>query len=175
MENKEAWMSRIVLAGLAALFLSAPSLSHAQTSFAVNAREMLTEAASKAMIDRRIEVMKVTLGLNADQAKYWPAVEDAIHTRLTARHMRLVSLAQRHASERQASPIELVRERSDALAQKSAMLKKVADAWQPLYEHLDENQKQRLRFLAIYVAHELRDAVEARRMQAEDSDDEDDE
>ena len=47
-------------------------------------------------------------------------------------------------------------------------LKKLADAWQPLYASLDDNQKARLRFLAVYVLREMRDAVESRRMQSED-------
>ena len=50
----------------------------------------------------------------------------------------------------------------------------LADAWKPLYETLDANQKSRLRFLAAYVLREMRDAAEARRMQLEDHEDEDD-
>ena len=58
------------------------------------------------------------------------------------------------------------------LAQRAAGLKKLADAWQPLYASLNDAQKERLRFLAVYVLQEMRDAVESRRMQSEDEEDE---
>jgi hypothetical protein len=41
----------------------------------------------------------------------------------------------------------------------------LADAWQPLYNSLDDRQKLRLRFLALVALREMRDAVEARRFQ----------
>jgi hypothetical protein len=61
-----------------------------------------------------------------------------------------------------------LRDRADAVATRAADLKKLADAWQPLYASLDDNQKARLRLLAVYVLREMRDAVESRRLQAED-------
>jgi hypothetical protein len=64
-------------------------------------------------------------------------------------------------------PIELLRMRADALAERAAGLKKLVDAWQPLYETLDANQKARMRFLAAVVLREMRDAAESRRMQLE--------
>jgi hypothetical protein len=54
------------------------------------------------------------------------------------------------------------------LAERSAGLKKLADAWQPLYESLEPNQKQRLRFLAAYLFPAMRSAWESRRIQYED-------
>ena len=126
------------------------------------------------MIDRRIEVIKVAIGLTPDQAKLWPAVEDAIRARLTARHARLMNLAARANQPGEVNPIELLRNRADALTQRAAALKKLADAWQPLFATLDENQKLRLKFLAVYVLREMRDAVEARRMMSEDDQEEDD-
>ena len=66
------------------------------------------------------------------------------------------------------TPVELLRERAEALATRAANLKKRADAWPPLYASLDANQKDRLRLLAAYVLYEMRNAVESRRLQAED-------
>ena len=63
-----------------------------------------------------------------------------------------------------------MRERAASLSQRGEALKKLADAWQPLYETLDANQKQRLRLAAAYVLREVREAVESRRMQDEDED-----
>ena len=69
--------------------------------------------------------------------------------------------------------IALVRERSEALAQRAAGLKRLADAWQPLYASLDDNQKLRLRFLTLFVLREMRDALEGRVVDAEEEDDSD--
>ena len=68
------------------------------------------------------------------------------------------------------NPIAALRERAASLSQRGEALKKLADAWQPLYETLDANQKQRLRLAAAYVLHEVREAMESRRMQDEDED-----
>ena len=85
-----------------------------------------------------------------------------------ARRQRLVNLAARLTGHRELNPVELLRDRADALATRAERLKRLADAWQPLYASLDDNQKARLRFLAVYVVREMRDAVESRRLQAED-------
>jgi hypothetical protein len=50
---------------------------------------------------------------------------------------------------RERTPVELMRERADVLAQRAANLKKLADAWQPLYATLDERQMLRLGVLAM--------------------------
>jgi len=168
-------MSKLVVAGLtAALLISVSFPSHAQApSTAGGGPEGLTEAVSKALIDRRIDVLKTTLGLTPEQARYWPTVEEAIRGRLTARHQRLARVAARLKDANEANLIDLMNRRASNLSERAAALKKLADAWKPLYESLDANQKNRLRFLAAYAFREMRDAVEARRMQSEDQDDED--
>lgn len=168
-------MSKLVVAGLAAAFLfSASSLLHAQgASPAGGGPEVLSEAISTALIDRRIDVLKTTLGLTPEQAKNWPALEEAIRGRLTARHQRLVRLAARLKDTGEINPIDLMNRRAANLGERAASLKKVADAWKPLYDTLDANQKNRLRFLAAYVLREMRDAAETRRAQLEDDEDED--
>ena len=60
------------------------------------------------------------------------------------------------------------------MAERATALKKLADAWQPLYETLDTNQKARMRLLAVVVLREMRDAAESRRMQSEDEDEAED-
>jgi acyl carrier protein phosphodiesterase len=87
---------------------------------------------------------------------------------VTARHERLANLAARIGTQRESNPIELLRERADVLAQRATRLKKLADAWQPLYESLDADQKLRLRFLTLYVLREMGDALETRRVRIED-------
>jgi hypothetical protein len=161
-------MWKMVVTGLAAFLLAAPQVAHAQAPSTAGPVQLLSDADLKALTDRRIEVLKFALGLTPDQAKYWPAVEEAIRARVTARHERLANLAARIGTQRESNPIELLRERSDVLAQRAAGLKKLADAWQPLYESLDADQKLRLRFLSLYVLREMGDALETRRMRIED-------
>jgi hypothetical protein len=57
------------------------------------------------------------------------------------------------------------------LAQRSADLKKLADAWQPLYATLSSEQKRRMGALGLFVLRDLSDAVEHRRLLAEEEDD----
>jgi len=160
---------RIFAAGLNALFIAASSLASAQTPLAEARTEARAAAAErvqellsidwKALTDRRIEVVKAALQLKPDQEKHWPAIEKAIRDRAAARHQRLENLAARLREPGERNFITLMRERADSLAQRAAELKKLAEAWQPLYASLDDNQKQRLRFLAVYVLHEAREAI----------------
>ena len=94
-------MLKVLFAGLTALAITAPSLSYGQAPPAGGAPGMLSETASKALIDRRIEVVKAALTLSPEQEKYWPAVEEAVRSRLTARHIRLVHLAERRNGQGQ--------------------------------------------------------------------------
>jgi hypothetical protein len=50
------------------------------------------------------------------------------------------------------------------LEQRGTNLKRLADAWQPLYQTLNPDQKQRMRLLAMHVVREVRGAVERHRM-----------
>jgi hypothetical protein len=59
--------------------------------------------------------------------------------------------------------------RSNILAQRAAELKKLGDAWQPLYQTLKPDQKKRMALVVLYVLREMRDAAEVR-MEAEEDD-----
>ena len=72
---------------------------------------------------------------------------------------------------RDRNPIEFMKRRADRLVQRAADLNRLADAWQPLYQTLDSEQKRRLAFLAIFAIRELRDAAEERRVRSEDDND----
>jgi len=67
-----------------------------------------------------------------------------------------------------------LRGRADALAQRAAGLKKLADAWLPLYQSLNPDQKQRMQVLAVRVLRQLKDAVDTRRMAMYDEEDDED-
>ena len=165
-------MSKLTIAGLTALFIAGISPVYAQPPGTTGYTQQLpSEADLKAFNDRRIEIVKFALQLTPAQEKYWPAVEEAIRARGESRRARLARLASLVNDPRERNAIELLRERADGLAQRAASLRKLVDAWQPLYDSLDERQKLRLRFLTVVVLREIRDAVESRMMQTDDDDD----
>jgi LTXXQ motif family protein len=167
-------MFRIVAAGVTALFLTASPLAYAQTP---SGGAPLSAADWGKLTDLRVDIVKAALKLTPEQEKYWPAIEDAIRTNAKDRQARIANAAARVAELRERGPIEVLRERNpvdflqrraDALAQRSADLKKLADAWQPLYQTLSPDQKRRMAFLTIFTIREMRNAVEQRRLQSED-------
>jgi zinc resistance-associated protein len=112
------------------------------------------------------------LQLTPEQAKYWPAVEEAIRNRAMGRQVRLAERS-RQRDQGDSNIVDDMRHRADALAQRSAELKQLADAWQPLSATLTPEQKQRLRFFATNILRLVPRAVDLRRMQNEDESDED--
>ena len=176
-------MMKIVTAGATALFMTVSTLTYAQApSKDIKEVERLNEADVAAVTDARVNVIKSTLQLTADQEKLWPAVEDAIRARARDRQTRLANL-QKEADElrgksrveilRDRNPIEFLNKRADALTQKAADLKKLAEAWQPLYQTLTPDQKRRMGYLAITTLRDLRNGSEHRRLQSENDEEED--
>src|SRR5437773_1769735 len=163
-------MLRTISAGMTALaVITGPSLGYAQT--AGPASQRVTAADLNALTDGRVAVVKGALQLTPDQERYWPAIEEAIRSRAKDRQTRLEGVTTGAADRADRSPIENLRDRnpveflnrrSDALAQRAADLKKLAAAWQPLYQTLTPDQKRRLGFLAVSALRELRDGAEHR-------------
>jgi hypothetical protein len=60
--------------------------------------------------------------------------------------------------------------RAEVLTQRAADLKKLADAWEPLYKTLSTDQKKRMAFATYAAMRGLKDAVE-RRIESDDDDD----
>jgi hypothetical protein len=174
-------MLKTVSAGMTALaVMTASFLAYAQGPSAAPASPRITAADLNAVTDARIGIIKAALQLTPDQEKYWPAIEEAIRARAKNRMTRLEAVTTGIAERADRSPIENLRERdpiaflnrrADALAQRSADIKKLAAAWQPLYQTLTQDQKRRMGFVAVVVLRDLRDRVEQRRMEAADDDD----
>jgi len=172
-------MLKIVVAGTTALFLTASPIANAQTSQTSATPERLNAADRNTLTDMRIDLVKAALQLTPDQEKYWPAVESAIRARAEDRKARLAKIGEtvgRRADEnrvealRNRDPITFLQRRSEALAQRSADLDKLAEAWQPLYKILSPEQRQRMSAIAVLVLHDMSDAVDRRRAQSEDED-----
>jgi LTXXQ motif family protein len=171
-------MLKIVAAGATALFVTASPIAHAQTPSAATP-ERLKAADQNTLTDLRIDLVKAALQLTPDQQKYWPAVESAIRARAEDRKARLAKIAETVGKRVDENPVEVMRNRdpiaflqrrSEALAQRSADLDKLAEAWQPLYKTLSPEQRQRMAALAIFVLNDMSDAVDRRRAQSENDD-----
>ena len=171
-------MLKIVTAGAAALFVAASPLAYAQTPSAT-APERISLADWNKLTDLRIDLVKSALQLTPDQQKLWPAVETAIRSNAKDRQARLAKVAETVGKRADESPVEVMhnrdpiafmQRRSQALAQRSADLNKLAEAWEPLYKTLSPEQRQRMAALAVFVLRDMSDAVEHRRMQAMDED-----
>jgi hypothetical protein len=174
-------MLKIIVAGTTALLLTSSSIANAQSSqtSGTASPERLNAADRNNLTDMRLDLAKAALQLTPDQEKLWPPVEAAIRARAEDRKARIAKIQEtvgRRADEsrvealRNRDPISFLHRRSEALAQRSADLDKLAEAWQPLYKTLSPEQRQRMAALTIFVLHEMSEAVERRRAQSDDED-----
>ena len=176
-------MLKTVVIGTTALLLTASSIANAQSSQTSSPAtpERLNASDRNTLTDMRVDLVKAALQLTPEQEKYWPAVESAIRASAEDRKGRIAKIQEtvgRRADEsrtevmRNRDPIAFLQRRSQALAQRSADLDKLAEAWQPLYNTLSQEQRQRMASLAIFVLHDMSDAVDRRRAaQSEDNED----
>ena len=167
-------IKKIAVAATAVLMTGAPLAYAAETSSTVGMRHP-SAADLNALTDARVGIIKAALQLTPDQEKLWPAVEEAIRTRAKNRQARLERVAEMRDSgpmeaTGERNPIELMQRRAEMLSQRSADLKKLADAWEPLYKTLSPDQKKRMAFATYAAARGIRDAIE-HRMEFEDDDD----
>jgi hypothetical protein len=172
-------MLKMATAGLLALLVTASPPVYAQTT-GVATPERLSASDLDRLTDARIKIVKATLQLTPDQEKLWPAVENAIRARSKDRQARLARAEDRAEqrrdqgvaeSLRDRDPVEFLNRRADALAQRSADLRNLADAWGPLYKTLSPEQRTRMGLLTVLVLRDLRNRVEQRRLQAFEDDD----
>ena len=153
---------------------TAPLAYAAETSSTVGMRgPSATDLNS--LTDMRVGLVKAALQLTPDQEKYWPPLEEAIRARSKNRITRLERVAElRDNGPMDAlgdrNPVDLMQRRADQLIQRGTDLKKVAEAWQPLYKTLSQDQKKRMAFVTIVAVRAVRDAVE-HRVDNEDDDD----
>lgn len=164
-------MLKTIAVGATALFFATSPLAYAQTPSA-GAPGRLSTADWNILTDLRIDLVKAALHLTPDQMKYWPAVENAIRNRAQDRQARIAKIAETVGSKvdegpaeilRNRDPVNFMQRRADALAQRAANLKNLANAWQPLYQTLSQEQKQRMAALTLFVLKDVSDVIEERR------------
>jgi hypothetical protein len=135
-------MMKVVVVGTTALFLTASSIANAQSQQSSQSSsstpERLSASDQKTLTDLRIDLVKAALQLTPEQEKLWPPVESAIRARAEDRKARIAKIQEtvgRRADEsrvelmRNRDPIAFLQRRSEALAQRSADLDKLAEAW----------------------------------------------
>src|SRR5258708_34926440 len=158
--SKEIPMLKGVVGLMTVLFVAgsayAQEASHAR----------LTPTELNILTDARIGMTKAALQLTPEQQKFWPPIEEAIRARAQTRIHRIAQLKSlaEQAGQRDFNPVELMCGRAKALEQQGATLQRLADAWQPLYQTLNPDQKQRMRLPAMHVVPEVRGAVQRHRM-----------
>ena len=161
-------------AAVAVLLMTSPLAVAGETSSTVGMRHANADDL-KSLTDMRVGIVKAALQLTSDQEKYWPAIEEAIRARAKNRQDRLekvVALQQNGRTDAlgDGNPVEFMQRRADRLVQRGTDLKKLADAWEPLYKTLTQDQKKRMAFVSFVALRGMRDAIE----QHGDSDDDDD-
>ena len=145
-------MKKTLIAGLTALALVGTSMSFAQQALEDPKHEHyhFSPADLWAFTNARIAALKAGLELVPDQEKKWAPVEQAIRDMAQARQARMQQWREQRKSE---DAIARLRFRADSLKQRAAELEKLADAAEPLYRSLSDDQKHRLRFLVRMIMH----------------------
>jgi hypothetical protein len=109
----------------------------------------LSAADISAFADARIAALKAGLQLTPDQAKNWPPFEQALRDMVQLRVQRVQAREARDQQQQPlGSPFDRLARRADDIAKSSAALKKIADAGAPLYQSLNDDQKNRFVMLA---------------------------
>jgi zinc resistance-associated protein len=103
-----------------------------------------------AFVDARIAALKAGLELTPDQAKNWPAFEQALRdmAKLRAERIAAREAREQNPSQTPIAPFDRLSQRADNMAKASAVLKRIAETGQPLYMSLSDAQKGRYQKLA---------------------------
>jgi len=141
-------MWKAIVAGTAALAIAGTSLVYAQQRGGRDGmmmeRPQLNAEDLRAFGEARLAALKAGLLLTPEQEKNWPAFEQAARDYGKVRLDRFAALRSGTTGD---DPVERLRQRATAMSDAGAALKKLADATDPLYKSLDENQKRRFAIL----------------------------
>jgi LTXXQ motif family protein len=147
-------MRKFAIAGVAALVIAGTTAVYAQhhqwfRDHMGHARMSPEDRA--AMADAKIAAVHAGLKLTADQEKLWPPVESAVRElvkiRLDRAAAREAAAAKPADDQAKPDPVARLRKRAERMMASGAVLKKIADAADPLYKTLDDGQKRRLAML----------------------------
>jgi hypothetical protein len=146
-------MRKFTIAAIAVLAIAGSTAVYAQHRHWHHGMMRMNPEDRAAFLDARIAAVHAGLKLTADQEKLWPPVEAAVRDfaklrmdRANAR-MNPPDASKPDAAQKPDDPVTRLRERADNMATSATALKKIADAADPLYKTLDDNQKRRLSML----------------------------
>jgi hypothetical protein len=159
-------MWKPVVVATAALAIAGSSIVYAQQRFGESdgyrdgsrfehRHQHLSPEDRAAFVDARIAALKAGLELTADQAKNWPAFEQALRdmAQLRAQRRAAREAREQNATQAPAAPFDRLSQRADNMAKASAILKRIAETGQPLYMSLNDAQKERFQKLARILRH----------------------
>jgi zinc resistance-associated protein len=139
-------MWKAIIAGTAAAAIASTSLVYAQQAGRRDGGQRWQPGVEdmRAFGEARLAALKAGLMLTSEQARNWPAHEQAARDFGKLRMDRRIAMRSAQPSP---DPVERLRRRATAMSDTGAALKKLADATEPLYNSLDENQKHRFAML----------------------------
>ena len=107
-------------------------------------RSALTANQIVAQVDAGTARIKADLRLTPEQEKNWPDLASALHDIGKNRADRVIAFRTERGQQKDTGDvIEYLNSHAKFLGDRSADVKKLADAAQPLYASLDEQQKKR--------------------------------
>jgi LTXXQ motif family protein len=114
-----------------------------------------TAADRAAFVDARVAALHAGLALTPEQEKLWPPVEGVLKEMAKKRADRFEQRrAEREQNKGPVDPMLRLRRGAEFMTETGADLKRLADTAQPLYDKLDEAQKNRLQVLVRHGMHE---------------------
>ena len=104
-----------------------------------------------AFSDARIAALRAGLRLTPEQEKNWPPVESALRDLSKEQAEAMAQRQKSKEANERPDPIQRLRSTSDAMTNRGAALKRLADASEPLFRSLDDAQKRRFEVLSRQV------------------------
>lgn len=148
-------MLKAVLAATTALTIAGTTLALAQQGDRQRDQRRWQPTAEdiRAFQAARIAALRAGLVLTPEQEKHWPAFEAAVRELQQLRADRIKDHIEarrdRRDGDRQgADPAERLRRHATRMTEAGAVLKKLADATDPLYRSLDDGQRRRFAVLS---------------------------
>jgi hypothetical protein len=145
-------MLKAVVAATAAVTIAGSTVSYAQRSERPDdaRRWQPTTEDMRAFQAARLAALRAGLVLTTDQEMHWPAFEQAMRELQQLRLNRVAAIrdARRGDRSQRVDPAERMRQRAGRLSENGAVLKRLAEATEPLYQSLDEAQRRRFAILS---------------------------
>jgi zinc resistance-associated protein len=143
-------MWKAMIAGTAALAIAGSSLAQAQQRWSREGGQRWQPSVEdlRAFGEARLAALRAGLVLTPEQERNWPAFEQAARE---FGRLRIDRIGASRDAPRSSDPVERLRQRATAMADTGAALKRLADAADPLYKSLDENQKRRFELLSRFA------------------------